>query len=92
VDGIIGRVEVEDDLFGRLAVRLEKQVDEQCLYGSRVVADPVIFPRLRTAQLKAVERALARQRRAVTSTTGELARQRAITGSWRRWSWSLRSS
>jgi len=41
---VIGRVEVENDLFGRPSVRLEEEVNEQRLDRRRVVADPRVKP------------------------------------------------
>ena len=38
VQRVVGRVEVEDDLLGRLCVRLEEEVDKQGLDRRRVVA------------------------------------------------------
>jgi hypothetical protein len=38
----VGRVQVEDDLPRRRAVRVEEEVDEQRLNRRAVVADPVI--------------------------------------------------
>jgi hypothetical protein len=64
VQGDIGRVQVEDDLPRRRAVRVEEQVDEQRLDRRAVVADPVIAPGLaRGCVLQPVQRALAGQRR-----------------------------
>jgi hypothetical protein len=42
VQRIVGRVEVENDLFGRLCVPFEEEVDEQGLDRRRVVADLVV--------------------------------------------------
>ena len=39
VQRVVGGVEVDDDLFGRLRVRLEEEVDEQRLDRRRLVAD-----------------------------------------------------
>jgi hypothetical protein len=56
VQGIVGGVEVEHDLFGRAAVRIEEERDEQALDCRRVMADPVIARgRARGAVLKPVE-------------------------------------
>jgi hypothetical protein len=45
MQGIVGGVEVENDLLGRRLVRLEEQGDEQSLDRGRVVADLVIAVR-----------------------------------------------
>ena len=42
VQGIVRRVEIEDDLLGRPRVRLQEQVDEQIGERGRVVTDLVI--------------------------------------------------
>jgi hypothetical protein len=42
VQGIIGRVEVENDLFGRRLVSLEEKLDEQALDRARIMADLVV--------------------------------------------------
>ena len=60
---IVGGVEVEHDLLGRAAVRIEEERDEQALDCRRVMADLVIARgRARGAVLEPVERALARKR------------------------------
>ena len=72
---VVGGVEVEHDLPGRPCVRLEEQVDEQGLDRRRVVADLVVAGRDLARQFEAVERRLARRRRAVAAPSLELARQ-----------------
>ena len=72
---IIGRIEVKDDLPGRLPVRLQEQIDQQRFDRHRIMADLVIARRHRPAQLQTIERALARHRRAVFTPRLELARQ-----------------
>jgi hypothetical protein len=54
VDGVVGRVEIEDDLLGRVGVRLQEQLDEEPLDRRLVMRDLVIARRLRPAQLKPV--------------------------------------
>jgi hypothetical protein len=80
---IVGRVEIENDLFGRPWVRLEEEVDEQGLDRRRVVADLVITRGDLARQFEAVEGRLARQRRAVAAPSRKLARkhrhQRVVT-------------
>ena len=76
VHRIIGGVEVEHDLFGRAAVCVEEERDEQALDRRRVVTDLVIARgRAQGAMLKPVERALARERRTVPPPRLELAGQ-----------------
>ena len=56
VQRIIGRIEVENDLFWRSRARLHKQVDKQIPDRHRIVADLVVTRRLKLAQLQPVER------------------------------------
>lgn len=74
VQGIVGRVEVENDLRRRLAVRVEEQLDEQPLDRRPVMADPVVARRpARRRMFHPVERALAGKGRTVRPTRLELA-------------------
>ncbi len=60
VQWIVGRVEIEDDLLGRRAVRLEGQRDQQPVDRRRFRGDPLaaVFRRLvRRAEHEPVERA-----------------------------------
>ena len=75
VQGIVGRIEIEDDLLRYRLVGLQEDIDEQPLDRRRIVAHLVVARRLRPAEFKAIERALARQRRAVRSPRLELAGQ-----------------
>ena len=75
VQGIIGRIEVENDLLGRSLVRLQEQVDHEILDRHRIVADLVIARRLELAQLQPVERRFAGDRRTILPPRLELARQ-----------------
>ena len=75
VDRIIGGIEIENNLLGGLGMRLDEQLPEQGLDRGRIMADPVVFRRLRPAQFQPVERALARQRCAVAAMGAELADQ-----------------
>src|SRR5215207_1141261 len=92
MDRVVGGVEIENDLLGRALVRLQEQVDEQSFDRCAVVGDLVIARRLGPAQLKPVQRRLAGQRRAIRARAASLPASTAMAGSWRRWSWSLRSS
>jgi len=76
VQGIVGRVEIENDLLGRTGVRLQEQIDKHAFDRRRVVADLVIARRCRPAQFQPVQCALARQRRAIRPPRLKLARQR----------------
>ena len=65
VQRVVGRVEIEDDLPGRRAVRLQEQLDHQPVDLCRVGGDPLaaVARRLvRDAELEPVERARASQR------------------------------
>ena len=75
VQRVVGRVEVENDLFGRPSVRLEEQVDEQGLDRRRVVADLLGSGWRLARQFQPVERRLAGDRRAILAPGLELARQ-----------------
>ena len=72
---IVGRVEIEDDLFRGRLVRLQEQRDEEPFNGCRVMADLVIPRRSIAAELKPVECRLARHRRAVRAPCLQLAGQ-----------------
>ena len=72
---IVGGVEIERDLLGRLAMRLKKQVDEQPLDGGRIMTDLMIAGRDRPRQLEPVERRLAGDRRAIRPLRLQLAGQ-----------------
>jgi hypothetical protein len=76
VDRIIGGVEIENDLLGRFGVRLEEHLAKQGLDRGRIMAHSMIFCWLGSAQFKPVERAFARQRRAVPAMSAELSDQR----------------
>lgn len=56
MQGVVGGVQVEDDLFGRRGMCVEKDLDEQPLDRRRIVADLVIARRFRPAQLQPVKR------------------------------------
>jgi hypothetical protein len=76
VQGVIGRIEVEDDRFGRRPVRLEEEVDEQAFDGRRGMADLVVTARKRRRVLEPVQGALPGERRAVLALGLELVGQR----------------
>ena len=56
VQRIVGGIEIEDDLLGRLLMGIEEEIDEQCLDRGWAVADLVITRRLGTAEFQPVER------------------------------------
>ena len=64
VHRIIGGVEIEHQLLGRLRVRVEEEVHEQRLDRRAVVGDPAVAVGFRGTVLEPVERALAGERRA----------------------------
>jgi hypothetical protein len=78
---VVGGVEVENDLFGRLSscrspcMRLKEEVDEQGLNRRRVVADLVVARGDLARQFEPVQRRFARHRRAVAAPGFQLARQ-----------------
>ena len=75
VQRIIGGVEIEDDLFRRHDMRVEKDIDQQPLDRCRIVAEFVIARGFRPAQLQSVERRFAGHRRAIPATGRKLAGQ-----------------
>ncbi len=78
VQGVVGGIEIEDDLLRRFVVGLQEQRDKQALQGLRVVADPVVAPRCSLRRvLKAIERRLAGKSCAVLSLGLKPVRQQA---------------
>jgi hypothetical protein len=75
VQGVVGGVEIEDNLLRRRPVRRQEQGDEQPLDRRRIVGDLVVARRRRTAQFEAIERALAGDRRTVPTLCRKLAGQ-----------------
>jgi hypothetical protein len=78
MDGIVRRVEIEDDPSGRHCVALEKDADKQPLHRIFIYAQlaiAVIFCPWR--MLKPVERRLSRQNRAILTAGLKLARDKA---------------
>jgi hypothetical protein len=75
VQGIVGGIEIENDLLRRMLVRLHEQIDKQRLDPGAVPSDPVIARQLRPAQLEPVEGALAGQRRTILAAGRQLAGQ-----------------
>jgi len=73
VQGLIGGVEVKDDLLRRAALRLQEQGDEQPLDRAAVMRHLMIARRLGPAQLEPVQGRLAGQRRAVRTPRRQLA-------------------
>ena len=76
VQRIIGGIEIERDLRRRLGVGIKEQIDEQGLNGGRIGGDAGIAGGLVAAEFEPVQRALARQRRAVAAGGHQLVRQR----------------
>ena len=83
VQRIVGGVEVENDLLGRRAVRLQEDIDEDALQRLRVVADLVVAVAAAPRRvLQPVDRALPRQCRAILALRLQLVgeqRQHRIT-------------
>jgi hypothetical protein len=75
VQRVVGGVEIEDDLLGRLLVRLQEQIDKQRLDLGAIPGDPVIARQLRPAPLQPVERRFAGQRRTIPAAGRQLAGQ-----------------
>jgi hypothetical protein len=72
VQRVVGGIEIKRDLPGCLLVRVEKEVDEQRLDRVRVGSEFGVARGLGAAQFQPVQRALARQRRAITPPRGKL--------------------
>ena len=89
---IVGGIQIEGDLRWRFPMRVQEQIDEHRLDGIGVRTEASVTRGLRVAEFQPVQRALARQRRAVRPQGGELACSTAITWSWRSSSWSTKSS
>ena len=83
VQGVVGGIEVKNDLLGRRAVRVEKDIDEDMLHRLRIVADLMVAgASLPRRVLQPVDRALPRQRRAILALRLQLVgeqRQHRIT-------------
>ena len=86
VQRVVGGVEIENDLLGRLPVRFQEQIDKQCFDLGPIPADPVVAGQLRSAQLQPIERGFAGQRRAILAARRQLPASTASVGSWRNWS------
>ena len=84
VQGIVSRVEIEDDLFGRPGVGVEEQIDEQPLDPSRIVADLVIAGRDLARQFEPVQRRFAGAGAQSDRRAESLPASVAMIGSWRR--------
>src|SRR5512135_3941577 len=64
VDGVVGGVEIQDDLIQRQGMGLEEQLDEEVLYGSRATDHlfvPAILVGPDRGKFQTVESALAGQ-------------------------------
>jgi hypothetical protein len=73
VQRVVGGVEVQHDLLRRSRMRVQKQRHQQPLDRRAIVADAVVAAGLRAGRvLQAVQRGLARQRRAAPPPGGEL--------------------
>jgi hypothetical protein len=75
VQRVVGGVEIEDDLLGRVVVRVQEQIDKQPLYLGPVPRNAVIARQLRPAPLQPVERRFAGQWRTILATGRQLAGQ-----------------
>ena len=75
VQRVVGGVKIEDDLFRRARMGVEKEVDEHPLDRRRIMADLVIGRNRRAAQFQPVERRFAGHRRAVLAARRKLAGQ-----------------
>ena len=75
MQGVVRRVEIEDDLFRRLLVRFEKDVDQQALDRRRVVRDLTVPRRGLARQFQTVQRGFAGDRSAIRAPRFELAGQ-----------------
>src|ERR1700728_2172228 len=67
VQRVVGGVEVENDLSGRLCVRLEEEVDEQGLDRRGFMRDLAVLRRRVAREFQPVQRRFARCRRAVAA-------------------------
>ena len=72
---IVGSIEIENYLFRRTAVCVKEQLHKQPFNGSSIVADFMIPGWLGLAQLKPVQGALSRKRRAVRPACRQFPRQ-----------------
>src|SRR5208337_3380475 len=61
---IVGGIKVENDLFGRLGVGVQEEIDEQAFDRRCVVADLVVAGGFGAAQFQPVQRGFTGQRRA----------------------------
>jgi len=87
VDGIVGRIEVDDDADRWLTMRVQEQIDEQPLDGLSVVVELVMTVLADLACVfQPVERGLP------ASAPPALSMTAASPGSKRKASWSIRSS
>ena len=75
VQGIVGGIEIKDDLLGRAPMRLQEQIDQKLLDRCSLIGDLVIARRLLSAQLEPVQRRLAGNRRTVLALRHKLAGQ-----------------
>ena len=93
VQRVVGGVEVEHDLLRRPVVGVEEEVDEQRLDRRAVVADPAVavgLPRAPcSSRFSVLLPASGAQRPCRASSRPSTT---PSTGSWRSWSWSIRSS
>jgi hypothetical protein len=75
VQRVVGGVQVENDLLGRVLVRFHEQSDKQRLDLGPVPGDAVIARQLRPAPLQPVECRFASQGRTILATSRQLAGQ-----------------
>jgi hypothetical protein len=75
VQGVVGGIEIENDLRWRVLVRFHEQIDKQGFDLGPIPGDPVVALQLRSAQLQPVERRFAGQRRTIIAAGRQFARQ-----------------
>src|SRR3954453_8610586 len=73
---VIGGIEIQRDLCRSLGVGIEEQIDEQSLDGRGIGGNAGMAGWLVAAELEPVQRAFARQRRALLAPGRQLARKR----------------
>ena len=80
MQGVVGGVEVEDDLTRRSRMRLKEEVDQQAVDGAAVMADFVVARGSNRRVLEPVERALAGKRGTAPAFGLELTNERREHG------------
>ena len=75
VQRVVGGVEVENDLLGRLPMRFQEQIDKQCFDLAAIPGNAVVAGHRRPAQLQPVEGAFAGQWCTILAPRRQLAGQ-----------------